>query len=71
MSEYLYEQCKNGVLKTCSSPSQSIMLSVAVICLLTIIIHVIIIVVFTMTMKRKILQLLIFNSGKVKNLSPQ
>ncbi len=54
-------QCKNEVLNTCSSNLLSIILSVAVTCLLTITIHVIIIVVFTMTMKRKILQLLIFN----------
>ncbi len=49
----MYEQCKNEVLNTCSSPSLSTILSVAVTCLLTIIIHVIIIVVFTITMKRK------------------
>ncbi len=47
------EQCKNEVLNTCSSPSLSTILSVAVTCLLTIIIHVIIIVIFTITMKRK------------------
>ena len=46
----MYEQCKNEVLNTCSSPSLSTMLSIAVTCLLTIIINVIIIVVFTITM---------------------
>ncbi len=47
------EECKNEVLNTCSSNLLPIILSVAVTCLLTIIIHVIIIVVFTITMKRK------------------
>ena len=45
------EQCKKEVLNSCSLIP--IILSVAVTCLLTIIIHVIIIVVFTITMKRK------------------
>ncbi len=55
------EQCKNEVLITCSSNLLPIILSVAVTCLLTIIIHVIIIVVFTVTMKRKsILEVKIF-----------
>ena len=47
------EEYKNEVLNTNSSHLFPIILSVAVTCLLTIIIHVIIIVVFTITMKRK------------------
>ncbi len=55
------EQCKNEALITCSSNLLPIILSVAVTCLLTIIIHVIIIVVFTITMKRKsMLEVIIF-----------
>ncbi len=47
------EQCNNEVLNTCSSHLLPIILSVAMTCLLTIVIQVIIIVVFTITMKRK------------------
>ncbi len=47
------EECKYEVLNANSSHLFPLILSVAVTCLLTIIIHVIIIVVFTITMKRK------------------
>ncbi len=47
------EEYKNEVLNTSSSHLFPIILSVAVTCLLTIIIHVILIIIFTVTMKRK------------------
>ncbi len=47
------EEYKNEVLNTSSSHLYAIIHSVAVTCLLTIIIHVILIIIFAVTMKRK------------------